>query len=73
MDSESEEQPRFYSQAAAAAMHDELERLRDIIRQLEILNGALHREADHQAATSDRLRAEVELWRGRYTRISGDS
>ncbi|MBS1673117.1 MAG: hypothetical protein JSS74_04050 [Actinobacteria bacterium] len=73
MDSENEEQPRFYSQAAAAAMHAELERQRDIIRRLEILNGALNREADRQAAANDRLRAEVELWRGRYTRISGDT
>lgn len=66
MDSTSE--PRFYSQTAAAAMHAELEQHRTTIRHLEILNGALNREADHQAETIQRLRDEVALWRTRYMR-----
>ncbi len=66
MDTMPEEEHPFYSQETAAAMHDELERQRDTIRQLRKLIGILHREADQQAATIEQLRGEIEL--SRFTR-----
>lgn len=51
-------------------MHAELEQHRITIRHLEILNGALNRDADHQAETIQRLRDDVALWRTRYTRAT---
>ena len=72
MDSTSEDEPRFYSQAAAAAMHDELERQRAENRRLLILNGALNREAETQAATIAQLREEAQLWRNRFLQAYGN-
>jgi len=73
MDTTNEDEPRFYSQAAAAAMHDELERLRAENRRLQILNGALNREAEGQAATIAELREEATLWRSRFLRANGQA
>lgn len=74
MESTNEDEPRFYSQAAAAAMHTELEQLRADNRRLQTLVGALNREADNQAETITNLRADVELWRARYARdVAGTS
>lgn len=66
----SEEEPRHYSQAAAAAMHQELDEARARIRQLENLVGILNREADYQAATIKELREAVEHARSLYMRPS---
>lgn len=70
MDTMSEEEPRHYSQAAAAAMHHELGEARARIRQLENLVGILNREADYQAATIKELREAVEHARSLYMRTS---
>lgn len=70
MTAPSEEQPRFYSQAAAVAMHAELEQQRETTRRLKAEIGILHREADRQAETAQRLREDVEKWRTHYTRAT---
>lgn len=70
MDITSGEEPRYYSQETAGAMHHELVEARARVRQLENLVGILNREADYQAATITQLREDVEHWRSLLTRGS---
>ncbi|WP_454112715.1 hypothetical protein [Microbacterium maritypicum] len=62
----SQEEPRCYSQATAAAMDHELSEARARIRQLETLVGILNREAEEQAETVTQLREDVSRWQARY-------
>lgn len=62
----SQEEPRRYSQATAAAMDHELSEARARIRQLETLVGILNREAEEQAETVTQLREDVSRWQARY-------
>ncbi|WP_349885787.1 MULTISPECIES: hypothetical protein [Microbacterium] len=66
MSDTSEEEPRYYSQATAAAMDRELSEARARIRQLETLVGILNREAEEQAETVTELRGDVSRWQARY-------
>lgn len=66
MSDTSEEEPRYYSQATAAAMDRELSEARARIRQLETLVGILNREAEGQAETVAELREDVSRWQARY-------
>ncbi|MCK2028060.1 hypothetical protein KZC56_17320 [Microbacterium sp. SSW1-47] len=66
MSDASEEEPRYYSQATAAAMDRELTEARVRIRQLETLVGILNREAEEQAERVAELREDVSRWQGRY-------
>jgi len=66
MSDTSEEEPRYYSQATAAAMDHELSEARARIRQLETLVGILNREAEEQAETVTQLREDVSRWQARY-------
>jgi len=66
MSDTTEEEPRYYSQATAAAMDSELTAARAEIRRLETLIGILNREADEQAETVTQLREDVSRWKARY-------
>lgn len=66
MSDTTEEEPRHYSQATAAAMDRELTAARAEIRRLETLIGILNREADEQAETVTQLREDVSRWQARY-------
>lgn len=66
MSDTSQEEPRYYSQATAAAMDRELTEARARIRQLETLVGILNREAEEQAETVTELREDVSRWQARY-------
>lgn len=66
MSDTTEEEPRYYSQATAAAMDRELTAARAEIRRLETLIGILNREADEQAETVTQLREDVSRWQARY-------
>ncbi len=66
MSDTTEEEPRYYSQATAAAMGRELTAARAEVRRLETLIGILNREADGQAETVTQLREDVSRWQARY-------
>ena len=70
MNATNDDEPRFYSQATAAAMHAELERQRETIQRLQTEIGMLNREAEHQAESIQQMRADVEHWRAQYARAA---
>lgn len=68
------EEPQYHwSQVAAQAMRDELDKKDIEIRRLNSIIGALNREADQQAETIEQLRGDVATWQARYARAAANN